>query len=152
MFASPKAGMVKQKQYRRERYRLYASLLPAEWEQVQQATGGATLTVWCSAAVLWFESLERQEQARRIWALTSGGKKRFSKHLQVVEWVGDKFLAWHWPVSTMGQVLAAVVLGFLELPTEEREQWCIEVLLPVGTEEASAGPEAPVSLVPALAS
>lgn len=125
------------KQFRRNQHTLHVAATPAEWLRIQtEATVGVTRPIFSAAAILWFETLEREEQVRRVWKVVTSGQKRSAHNFQVLAWVGERFRTWHWPVATASQVLLVALLGFLDLPPEEREAWFLETLNPVGAPAA----------------
>jgi hypothetical protein len=138
-FAFQNSMVTTLKQYRHNQHTLNVAATAAEWSKLQVAMSGVPGVkrfVFSAGAILWFESLERQEQARRVWALMTSGKKRASHNLQVLAWVGERFRAWHWPMATAAQVLAVAMFGFAELPATEQQEWFLETLIPVGVPAA----------------
>jgi len=128
----------KLKEFRRGRNTLPLPVTDEEYIKICKYSGKDTIGHFVSAAILWFESLERSDQAKRIWTVMRG-ERRATKSVSPISWVVDHLRSWNWPMATQGEVLNAVVMGFTELSTSDREEWLVEAMMePVGSNAVMA--------------
>jgi hypothetical protein len=90
---------------------------------------GVPISIYVGAACLWFESLDREQQAGEL--LKINGKCQAS-NVAVHDQISELVRSWRFPLYSMGRVVGAAVLGFSALDETEAKSWLKEVIVFVG--------------------
>jgi hypothetical protein len=85
---------------------------------------GLASSDWRAAAVLWFDSLDRIDQAimlRKTFIRIKPHSTRINREAEKI--TRNRV----YPIHSSADVLRAAIVGFAELPKNEREQWVLEL-------------------------
>jgi hypothetical protein len=116
---------------------LDSDVSPQERAALIQASQGTSLGILLAAAVLHFQSLDREQQVDAVLQR----EKSFSPaealardNWAVAVWpeISAIARAWRFPVFKQSQVMASAACAFLHLPIEDRESWLREVCIFIG--------------------
>lgn len=103
----------------------YADIsLPASARDSLQQLGG-TIVHHLMAAVLHFESLDREQQHAAILAL--GHKTKVQRRLFVRTSVAAIVANWRWPLYSRAQVLTAACYAYCGLAEKQRLSWLTDL-------------------------
>lgn len=106
---------------------------------------GCGVAVFVSAAMLAFESLDRESQIATVDSFEST-KKHPTWNVKVPPEIHDRMSSWSFPLFTRGQVLRALCLHFITLSDAEKKEWITEVYIFVG-DPRQQSPATPTNLL-----